>query len=165
MTLEKHQSYTAEDIANNYKNKGFYIGPTLFQENEISYLRELLEIAFSKKNYPLKMSLFDTNEPEIIKTITKAFNSEWIQMALEKLSESCGTSISVLPPFYIHRNYHVDRFKAPGIGWHRDCGGEITPLIKIYQILSILLKFLILHYSLHLYFIKQFHLFRMKKDM
>ncbi len=70
------------------------------------------------------MSLFDIEDKEAIKIILEVFNSEIIQSTLREISKYSNTKISVLPPFEIQRNYHVDVSKT--LGWHRDCGGELV---------------------------------------
>jgi len=118
-------NYNPEKGAEKYKKTGYCMGPSLIEEEEINNLRNLIESSFSKKNYPRGISVFDLKNEEAITIILKILNSEWVNSLLKEIASSHKTSVSVLPTFDIQRNYHVDRLSAPGIGWHRDCGGEM----------------------------------------
>ena len=118
-------NYNPKIDAEIYKKTGYCIGPSLIEEEEINHLRNLIESSFSKKNYPRGISVFDLENEEAIKIILKILNSEWINSVLKKIESAHKTPVSILPTFDIQRNYHVDRLNAPGIGWHRDCGGEL----------------------------------------
>ena len=110
------------DLAKKYNTQGYYNLETLFEDKQIEYLREIFEKSFIKKKFPEKISLFDIEDEQSIKMILKALNSEAIQSMLREISKYSNTKISVLPPFDIQRNYHIDLSKV--LGWHRDCGGE-----------------------------------------
>ena len=114
-----------KDLTKEYINNGYCIGPALFNDNQIIYLRKSLEHAFSKKAFPRNIGLFDIDDQEAVRIILNAIDSEWIQSIFKQIGNNYNTSISPLPIFVIQRNYHVDRFKSPGMGWHRDCNGEM----------------------------------------
>ena len=46
-------------------------------------------------------------------------------MTLREISNFYNSDISILPTFNIQRNNHLDRLNSRGLGWHRDCGGEM----------------------------------------
>mgnify|MGYP001172277590 CR=1 FL=1 len=112
------------DLAKAYKNKGYCNLKGLFDNQQVEYLRKAFEKTFSKKEFPTHLSLFDIEDKEAIKIILEVFNSEIIQSAMREINKYSNTKISVLPPFEIQRNYHVDVSKT--LGWHRDCGGELA---------------------------------------
>tara|TARA_B100000768_G_C11227099_1_gene353314 strand:+ start:77 stop:1045 length:969 start_codon:yes stop_codon:yes gene_type:complete len=114
-----------KDLTKKYINNGYCIGPALFKNNEIIHLRKSLEDTFSKKKFPRNINLFDIGDQEVVRIILKAIDSEWIQSIFKEIGNNYNTSISPLPIFLIQRNYHVDRLKSPGMGWHRDCDGEM----------------------------------------
>ena len=111
-------------LVKKFKNQGYCNGSVLFEEEKVENLRQVFEQSFSKKNFPESISLFDIEDQQAIKIVVEAFNSEKIQSILQEISKYSKTKISVVPVFNIQRNYHIDRLNSPGIGWHRDCGGE-----------------------------------------
>ena len=111
--LEKFQQY------------GFYKGNVVIKKDEVLELREKLENIFKKKNYPRTISLFEINDKDLIRTILDIYSSPEIKKFLLDLEKTHKENLSFLPKFIIQRNYHVDRLSSPGIGWHRDCGGEL----------------------------------------
>jgi len=112
------------DLAKAYKNKGYCNLQVLFDNEQVEYLRKTFEKNFSKKEFVGDMSLFDIEDKQAIKMILEVFNSEIIQSTLREISKYNNIKISVLPPFTIQRNYHVDVLEI--LGWHRDCGGELA---------------------------------------
>ena len=110
---------------NSYLENGFYNGSTLFTGQEISDLRANFEKSFSKKKYPRSLSLFEIVDHNSIKTVLKAFESQAIDSFVKNIGQKLNTKTSILPLIFIQRNYHVDRYKTEGVGWHRDCGGEL----------------------------------------
>ena len=114
-----------KSLTKKYINDGYCIGPTLFEDSQVIYLRKSLEDTFSKKGFQRDISLFDVGDQEAVRIILNAIDSEWIQSIFKEIGNYFNTSISPLPIFDIQRNYHVDRIKSPGMGWHRDCNGEM----------------------------------------
>ena len=114
-----------KNLTEEYINNGYCIGPAIFKDNQIIYLRKSLDDAFSKKMFPRHISLFDIDDQEALRIILNAIDSEWIQSTFKKIGNNYNTSISPLPIFEIQRNYHIDRFETNGMGWHRDCSGEM----------------------------------------
>ena len=114
-----------EELTKKYISDGYCVGPALFEDSQIAYLRKSLEETFSKKGFPRDISVFDINDPETVRIILSAIDSEWIKSIFKKISDYFNTSISPLPVFDIQRNYHVDRIQSPGMGWHRDCNAEM----------------------------------------
>ena len=123
--MERMNHIDKKDLTKKYINNGYCIGPTLFKDNQVIYLRKSLEDTFSKKAFPRIISLFDINDLEAVRIILNAIDSGWIQTIFKEIGNYYNTTISALPVFIIQRNNHVDRFKTPGIGWHRDCNGEM----------------------------------------
>ena len=113
------------NIEQNFQKNGYCEGPIVLNEKEILNLRELLEESFKSKGYPKAISLFDIENKEVIKTICKIYDSHKIKNFILNLSKNFKEKVSLVPRFVIQRNYHVDRLESPGVGWHRDCGGEL----------------------------------------
>ena len=114
------------DLVKRYNSEGYCNPQVLFGNKQIEYLRKAFEKSFLKKKFPDVdlMSLFDIEDEQAIKMILEAFNSAAIQSILREISKYSNIKISVLPPFTIQRNYHVDVSET--LGWHRDCGGEFV---------------------------------------
>ena len=112
------------NLAKTYKNKGYCNLQVLFDNKQVEYLRKAFEKTFSKKELAPALSVFDIEDKQAIKIILEVFNSEIIQSTLREISKYNNIKISVLPPFKIQRNYHVDVSET--LGWHRDCGGELV---------------------------------------
>jgi len=112
------------NLAKKYNSQGYSNLETLFEDRQIEYLREVFDKTFSAKKFPERISIFDIEDEQAIEMILKALNSEGIQSMLKEISKYSNTKISVLPPFHIQRNKHVDSYKS--LGWHRDCGGEFS---------------------------------------
>jgi hypothetical protein len=110
---------------NSYLENGYYNGSALFTDKEIFDLRHGFEKSFSKKNYPRSLSLFEVDDENSIKTVLTAFESKIIDSFVKNIGNKLNTKTSILPLIFIQRNYHVDRYKTEGVGWHRDCGGEL----------------------------------------
>lgn len=108
-----------------YQNKGFCDAPASFDAKELSGLRCGLEQSFSRHDFPRDLGFFQVEDVGCIQKIVDILSSRWMNSMLDKMSEHYGTIVSILPPFKIKRNYHINRASAPGIGWHRDCGGEL----------------------------------------
>jgi len=104
-----------KSLTKKYINDGYCIGPTLFEDSQVIYLRKSLEDTFSKKGFQRDISLFDVGDQEAVRIILNAIDSEWIQSIFKEIGNYFNTSISPLPIFDIQRNYHVDRIKSPGM--------------------------------------------------
>lgn len=109
----------------NFLNHGYCEGPVVVDQNKIKELRDKLENSFKLKNFPRTISLFDIEDKNLITDILNIYLNKKITNFILELNKSVKETICILPRFIIHRNYHVDRVKSPGIGWHRDCGGEL----------------------------------------
>lgn len=109
----------------NFFNHGYCEGPIVINKDEINDLRNKLENYFRLKSYPIVINLFDIEDKNLIKQILKIYSSPPIKEIILNFNKFFKKKICIVPRFIIHRNYHVDRVKSPGIGWHRDCGGEL----------------------------------------
>jgi hypothetical protein len=109
----------------NFDQNGFCEGPIVLTNEEVSDLRRRLEEIFKINNYPKQLSLFDIKDKYLIKKILSIYSSPHIKEFISELNKVYNENVCIIPRFIIHRNYHVDRFYSPGIGWHRDCGGEL----------------------------------------
>jgi len=110
----------------NYKKYGFSHGAKVLNDSDIFNLRDKLEQIFSLKGNPKEVSLFEIEDEEITNLIYGIYSSEKVRQLISNLSNFYNQKISIIPHFIIYRNYHVDRKNTPGIGWHRDCGGELA---------------------------------------
>ncbi|MDC0205415.1 hypothetical protein OAJ64_01210 [Pelagibacteraceae bacterium] len=108
-----------------FVKKGYLMGPSIATDIEINELRNSIKETLIKKSFPRDMSLFEVEDQKTIKTLLGIINSEQLKLTLNEIGNYFNTPISILPPFNIMNNYHVDRINDPGIGWHRDCGGEM----------------------------------------
>ena len=113
------------NLGNNFLNYGYCEGPIVINNQEVLDLRKKLENFFKTKNYPINISLFELEDENLVKKILEIYSSQNFSKFILNLSRFHNEDICILPRFLIHRNYHVDRIKSPGIGWHRDCGGEL----------------------------------------
>lgn len=107
----------------NYLNSGFYIGSCEIKNNKIQYLRELILKNLKSSNKEKIMTFVDFNE-ELRSEIINLLSSNFIKNFLKELKFKLKTNVSVLPKMHVMKNYHVNRLKTAGIGWHRDCAGE-----------------------------------------
>jgi hypothetical protein len=107
----------------NYIMSGFYIGNHEINNNKIQYLRKLILTNFRDGKKQKLINFIDFNE-ELRSEIINLLCSNFIKTFLKKLASKLNTNISILPRIHIMKNYHVNRLKTPGIGWHRDCAGE-----------------------------------------
>jgi hypothetical protein len=114
-------SYNTE--IQNYLISGFHIGNHQINNSKIQYLRELILKNLKNNNKKKIMTFADFNE-EMRSEIINLLSSDLIKKFLKKLKSNLNTSISILPKIHVMKNYHVNRLKTPGIGWHRDCAGE-----------------------------------------
>lgn len=113
-------------ISKNFLSEGFYLGKRVLNDTEINNLRLSLDEIFNSKGNPKELNLYDIKDENIIKLIYKVYNSSELKSFLKSLENEFDEKINLIPRFLIQRNYHVDRKKSPGIGWHRDCGGELN---------------------------------------
>lgn len=104
-------------------NSGFYIGSCEIKNNKIQYLRELILKNLKSSNKQIVMTFVDFNE-ELRSEIINLLSSDFIKNFLKELKFKLKTNVSVLPKIHVMKNYHVNRLKTAGIGWHRDCAGE-----------------------------------------
>jgi len=110
-------------ILKNYLSLGYTVINNEIKKKEIEYLRKLILINYynnNKKNY---LSFQCCNE-ELQSLVIKFLTNNLQSIFLNNLELESNTKISVLPRIHIMINYHVNRLKSPGVGWHRDCGGE-----------------------------------------
>lgn len=107
----------------NYLKSGFYIGSCEINNNKIQYLRELILKNLKNSNKEKIMTFVDFNE-EVRSEIINLLSSNFIKNFLKELKFILKTDVSVLPKIHVMKNYHVNRLKTAGIGWHRDCAGE-----------------------------------------
>ena len=114
-----------KNLTKKYISNGYCIAPALFKENQIIYLRKVFEDYYSKKGFPRDISVFDIDNKEAIKMILDVINSDYIRSILQEIGNYFNTTISTLPTFDVMRNYYIDRINSAGIGWHRDCNGEM----------------------------------------
>lgn len=114
------------NIIENFNINGYCNGPVIIKNEETSKLRKMLDENFEFLGFPKTISLFDLKDNKLIEKILEIFNSNEIKNFILSLSNATNSKINFLPKFLIQRNYHVDRFLSPSVGWHRDCGGELS---------------------------------------
>ena len=110
-------------LNNSYKKNGFLISEKLISDNKISQLREELEKEFFDKDSKVQKYLKDFENLELAQKIMNIYSSNKIQSIIEDLKKDLNRNVALLPPFEVHKNYHVDLRQVHG--WHRDCGGEL----------------------------------------
>lgn len=112
-------------ILQNYINDGYVISKNLLEDNEILSLRKEFDEEFvdQNENEGVSRLLDDFKNPELAKKIIKIFSSNHLKKIKVKLEELSKSRVSLLPPFEVHKNYHVNLREFHG--WHRDCGGEM----------------------------------------
>ena len=94
--------------------------------NENLYnLRKLILNSFKQINTPKNLRIHEINDKELLSKIFSIFFNSAISKFLHNLSEATNTNVTVLPPFAIMKDYHVNRRLSNSLGWHRDCGGEL----------------------------------------
>lgn len=107
----------------NYLSSGFWVDNNKKNNDKIQYLRDLIISNLNNSNEKTTLYFNRFNE-ELRLSVLELFNSISIKEFLNKLSLKLKTEISILPIIHVMKNYHVNRLKTAGIGWHRDCGGE-----------------------------------------
>lgn len=113
------------NLKNDYKKKGYIIGERLLEDNQITNLRNLISNVFREKGDPANLVISDFENKILEDKIIKLFYSKEILDKINLLSEIYNTEISLLPHFEIMLNHHTSRSVSLGIGWHRDCNGEL----------------------------------------
>ena len=108
-----------------YQHAGYCAGPVSFDDASLGELRASLESSFSNQGLPRDLGFFQIENTNSIQQIVDTLCSPWMNTMLQEMSDQYKTPVSILPPFKIKRNYHIDRSSTAGIGWHRDCGGEL----------------------------------------
>ena len=107
-----------------YLKTGYYESLDPLNEN-LSSLRELILNSFQKINTPKNIRIHEINDEKLSSKIFNIFSSETVTKFLHELSETTRTNVTILPPFAIMKDYHVNRKLSNSLGWHRDCGGEL----------------------------------------
>jgi len=111
-------------ILKNYLSLGFAVINNEIKKKEIEYLRKLILLNFYNNNTKNYLSFQCCNE-ELQSLIMKFLNNNLQNVFLKQLEIESDTKISILPRIHIMKNYHINRLKSPGVGWHRDCSGEL----------------------------------------
>lgn len=107
-----------------YKNNGFFVYTSIYNKQEIDFLRKSLEDEYKKIDFTKRdLKITELKNNDLTNLILKGLNSEKIQNLTVDFSRKLNTQINILPNFFIMRNYHVDISRNHG--WHRDCGGEL----------------------------------------
>lgn len=106
-----------------YINSGYFAGNKIIDNNQIENLRKLILKNFkdNKIDKELQFLHFDF---DLRSYVIKLFTSDIIKKFL--IANSSITDVAIIPIIQVMKNYHVNRIKTPGIGWHRDCGGEFN---------------------------------------
>lgn len=106
-----------------YKEHGYLISEKLINENDISNLRDDLEIEFKDKKLKYQKNLKDFTNKYLVKKIIDIYSKKNVIDIISNFKENINKEVFLLPPFEVHKNYHVDLQSVHG--WHRDCGGEL----------------------------------------
>ena len=106
----------------NYLISGFYVSDEEIEIDKIKHLRSV--ILENLKNHNKNTIDFIDFSEELRLLIINLFTSNCIRNFITHLRLELNTDISILPIIQIMKNYHVNRLKTPGVGWHRDCAGE-----------------------------------------
>ena len=114
-----------ENFEKEYDNKGFIIRNKLLTVNETQALRKLILDVFRKKGDPANLVINNFNNKILENRIIEILTSKDILNDMAKLSKMHNTEVCLLPHFEIMLNNHTMRSVTLGVGWHRDCGGEM----------------------------------------
>ena len=111
-------------ISKNYIKNGYYISDPILNQKQIGSLRKNLEEEFLKNNNKVQRKLNEFDKYNLIMDIIKIYRSPSIKETIKILEKNYKKKFVMLPPFEIHKNYHVNLKEFHG--WHRDCGGELN---------------------------------------
>jgi len=108
----------------NYINEGYLAADFLGESQNLTHKKKLIIDQFkdSDNNY----LSFDKFGDKLQLEILKIYNDNYIKNFLEQLSSSTNSEVVILPRIFIMKNYHINRFVTDGIGWHKDCSGEMS---------------------------------------
>ncbi len=107
-----------------FRENGYLISNPVFDHSQVNLLRESLDNEFKEnKDHKMLLSLEEIKNENLVKLILNGFLNNQLNLIKEKLNGIANSSVSILPPIQIMRNYHVNLKKS--YGWHRDCGGEM----------------------------------------
>lgn len=108
----------------NYCNEGYaIINPTYNTQNLIKKKKLILDLFKDEDNNYLSFKKFSD---DLQFQILEIYNENSIKNFLEMLSSITGSNICILPRIFIMKNYHINRLVTDGIGWHKDCSGELS---------------------------------------
>lgn len=111
-------------ILEKYIKNGYYISDPILNQKQIETLRQNLEEEFLKNNNKVQRKLNEFHNENLIMEIIKMYRSPSIKETIKILEKNYKKKFVMLPPFEIHKNYHVNLKEFHG--WHRDCGGELN---------------------------------------
>lgn len=106
-----------------YLSQGYVFSDNLLNSYEIDQLRLELDKEFENYYTSHKKKLLEFKNIKLIKKILKIYKSSYILEVQKNLKKITNESVSLLPSFEVHKNYHVNLKEVHG--WHRDCGGEL----------------------------------------
>lgn len=107
----------------NFKKNGYFITGPLLEKNDVNNLRKILDQEYKFKKKVVRLGLEEIESKQLQEKIVNVFSSNQIQKIAKNTEISFNKKVFMLPPFQIHKNYHVNLKEESG--WHSDCGGEM----------------------------------------
>lgn len=108
----------------NYINEGYSTHDFLDENKNLTQKKNLIIDQF--KDADNNYLSFDRFSDELQFEILKVYNNNFIKNFLRQLSASTNSEVVILPRIFIMKNYHINRFATNGVGWHKDCSGELS---------------------------------------
>ena len=107
-----------------FVKNGYLISDEVLNKKQVSSLRDELTKEFSSNvNNKVQKKLIDFKNTSLITQIINLYNHPSLQKIISEIKTKYKSDVALLPPFEIHKNYHVNLKEFHG--WHRDCGGEL----------------------------------------
>ena len=115
---------TLKNSLDNYINGGYSILD--LSENNKNLIEKKNLIIDQFKDTDNNYLSFNRFGDELQFEILKIYNDNNIKNFLEKLSSITNSEIAIIPRIFVMKNYHINRFTTEGVGWHKDCSGELS---------------------------------------
>ena len=119
-----YKSFLGKIFHKKFVKNGYLISDEVLNKKQVSSLRDELTKEFSlNTNNKVQKKLIDFKNTKLITQIINLYNHPSLQKIIDEIKTKYKSDVALLPPFEIHKNYHVNLKEFHG--WHRDCGGEL----------------------------------------
>ena len=95
----------------NFKKNGYFITGPLLEKNDVNNLRKILDQEYKFKKKVVRLGLEEIESKQLQEKIVNVFSSNQIQKIAKNTEISFNKKVFMLPPFQIHKNYHVNLIK------------------------------------------------------